>query len=305
MYHHDIVYFCRSRPPLHYAIEFQIESLVNLLRPAKQDIDKLICGVSALHVAARCGAYSIVQSLLEDGASVDLRSAKDPKGMTSMMTPMHFAAEGGRAEVIKLLLRHGASPHATNESGATPFFRAARSGSLKAMRVLYDAGSDIDTSKGSGFTPLFEAVAQCRPKIACQLLAWGADPTVLIDDHHCTLSLLRRAQHSEVLRDYIKPGSGSLTHLDATSDGISKQLATNESIHRQIMEIMARNSPGGSGFMVLMKGLKRQWVVLKQMEKDTRPGTEREKDSRYFLDVRASLTAWQLILTHYHRQARS
>lgn len=110
MYHHDIVYFCPGRPPLYYAIEFQIESLIGMLKPTKQDIDKLICGVSALHVAARCGAYSIAQNLLDDGASVDLRSAKDPKRTTSMMTPLHFAAECGRSDVIELLLRRGASP---------------------------------------------------------------------------------------------------------------------------------------------------------------------------------------------------
>jgi hypothetical protein len=130
MYHHDIVYYCPGRPPIHYAIEFRIQSLVDLLRPMKEQVNELICGVSALHVAARCGAYTTVEALLKDGATVDLRTAKDPTGMTSLMTPLHFAAEGGHSKIIKLLLGHGASPHVRNESGATPFYRAARSGSL-------------------------------------------------------------------------------------------------------------------------------------------------------------------------------
>ncbi|KAH7395500.1 ankyrin repeat protein, partial [Cadophora sp. MPI-SDFR-AT-0126] len=107
------------------------------------------CGVSALHLAARCGDYSVVERLIKDGASVDLRTAQDPKRTTSLMTPLHFAAEGGHANIVKLLIHHGASPHATNESGSTPFFRAERSGSLKTLKVLHEAGSDLDTQNSA------------------------------------------------------------------------------------------------------------------------------------------------------------
>jgi hypothetical protein len=277
MYHHDIFYYCPGRPPLHYAIEWKVESLITLLKPPKLEINNLIYGVSSLHVAARCGAYSVVQKLLDEGASVDLRTAKDPTGMTSLMTPLHFAAEGGHADVIKLLLQHGASPHARNEGGGTPFLRAARSGSIRALTALYDAGSDLNTQK-QGFTPLFEAVAQCRPRIACQLLQWGADPTILTYKHDSTLSLLQKARSKAILEDY-------WGNDQSTSDGISKAWVTEDIIQEQIQQIRAKNTPGGIGFMALLEGLKREWVVLKQMEKDTRPGTEREKDYRFYLDA--------------------
>jgi hypothetical protein len=248
----------------------------------KEQVNELICGVSALHVAARCGAYTTVEALLKDGATVDLRTAKDPTGMTSLMTPLHFAAEGGHSKIIKLLLGHGASPHVRNESGATPFYRAARSGSLQSLKALYDAGSDINIQK-NGFTPLFEAVAQCRPRIACQLLQWGADSTILARGRESTLSLLQDIQNEPYLNQYWTSGeNGEDATLHSTS--VVKWVKEGE-ILEQIEQIRALNTPGGCGFMVMLKGLKRTWVVLKQMIKDTRPGTEREKDSRLDSDV--------------------
>ncbi|KAH8892221.1 ankyrin [Thozetella sp. PMI_491] len=103
-----------------------------------------------------------------------MRTARDPQGITSLMTALHYAAEGGHVAAMEMLLKYGASPHAENEGGSTVFLRAARSGSLRAMKVLRDAGCDIDTM-AKGHTPLYEAVTQGRPRVACQLLYWGAD----------------------------------------------------------------------------------------------------------------------------------
>jgi len=110
------------------------------------------------------------------------------------MTTLHFAAEEGHHKVMQLLLSNGASPNSRNESGSKPMFRAARSGSLQAMKVLRDARADINAHK-AGFTPLFEAVAHCCPRVACQLLHWGADPTILNSSNESTLSLLQTARN--------------------------------------------------------------------------------------------------------------
>jgi len=282
MYHHDIVYYCPERPPLYYSIEFQIESLVSFLLPSHEDVDFIACGVAPLHVAARCGALKTVRKLLEIGASVDVRSSKDPKGMTSMMTPLHFAAEGGHPEVIQLLLDHGASPHVKNQSGSTPFSRAARSGSLRSLKVLYDAGSDINTQK-VGATPLFEAVAQCRPRVACQLLHWGADPTIITYQRDSVVKYLQRTR----IAARTKAVSYSNPYGDDETDwrGVRESWITEQDIYENILAVRAQGK-GPEGFMPVMEGLKREYFLLKQMEKDSRPGTEREKDYRYPTDVR-------------------
>jgi len=51
-------------------------------------------------------------------------------------TLLHIAAEAGHANVVKLLLRHGASRSALDEDGQTPLHLATASGHLEAVKAL-------------------------------------------------------------------------------------------------------------------------------------------------------------------------
>lgn len=55
-----------------------------------------------MHIAARLGNADIVALLLQHGASVDA-ATKD------LYTPLHIAAKEGQEEVAVILLEHGAS----------------------------------------------------------------------------------------------------------------------------------------------------------------------------------------------------
>lgn len=268
MYHHDVIWYCQNRPALFYAIDFRIDSLVKLLLPSDGDLDKIPDKAhedwpqTPLHVAARCGALSIVQDLVRRGASIEIKSG--PKARS--LTPLHFAAEGGHAEVIKFLLECGASPHSRSDSQSTPFYRAARSGSLKALRILYEAGSDINAHTWDNFTPLFEAVAHGRSRTANQLLQWGADPTVVTGMGESTLKVMKRARN-----------------IQAEQRG--KHLVTEDDILKDIKRIQVE----GVGFAYYLKDLKPQYVLAMSIEMDTRPGGEREKDYRWSRDVSSML----------------
>jgi ankyrin repeat protein len=197
MYHHDTIWYCGGRSPLFYAIEFKIDNLVSLLLPEKENLDTLVLGHAPLHVASRCGALSTVRELIRRGASLELRSLPEAKNMTAL----HFAAEGGHADVVSLLLKLGASPHSRSESMSIPLYRAARSGSLETLRLLYEAGSDINARTWDNFTPLFEALAYARVGIANQLLQWGADPTILTDEGNSPLSLITLAKDHRIKQE--------------------------------------------------------------------------------------------------------
>lgn len=265
MYHHDVIWYCHNRPALFYAIDFKIDRLVKLLLPSDADVDTMPphktygnWPQTALHVAARCGALSIVKDLVRRGASVELKSGPAARSLTAL----HFAAEGGHAEVIKFLLESGASPHSRSDSQSTPFYRAARSGSLKALQVLYDAGSDINALTWDKFTPLFEAVAHGRSRTANQLLDWGADPTVVNGMGESVLKILKKSRN-----------------LDAQKTG--KPLVTEDDVLNDIQRIRA----SGVGFAYYLKDVKPQYVLAMNIEMDTRPGPEREKDYRWSRDV--------------------
>ena len=262
MYHHDVIWYCHGRPAVFYAIEFKIDCLVKILLPSDANLNRIPDSgnwpQTPLHVAARCGALSIVQDLMKRGADLQLKSGDAARGMTAL----HFAAEGGHVDVIKFLLESGASPHSRSNSESTPFYRAARSGSLKALRVLYDAGSDINALTWDNFTPLFEAVAHGRPRTASQLLDWGADPTVITRGGESTLKLLKRARN-----------------IKAEERGIP--LITEDDVLNDIKRIRA----AGGGFAYYLKDLKPQYVLAMSINLDTRPGNERDRDYRWSRDV--------------------
>jgi hypothetical protein len=60
------------------------------------------------------------------------------------VTPMHVAASAGHADILSLLLEHGADVDGRGIIGATPLHRASRRGKLEAGQCLLDRGADIN-----------------------------------------------------------------------------------------------------------------------------------------------------------------
>src|SRR5271163_1002360 len=96
-------------------------------------------GCSLLHTATKVGNAEIVRLLLEHGA--DARALATQWGENEQ--PMHFAAEAGNAEVAKLLLQHGARADARDAYGNTPLLCAAECGSVEVVKLLLGKGVDV------------------------------------------------------------------------------------------------------------------------------------------------------------------
>jgi uncharacterized protein len=73
--------------------------------------------------------------LLERGAAIDARCNF---GKTSL----HWAAENGRTEVVRLLLERGADAHVRDEDGDTPSELGSQRGHHEVVEML----SDCDAS---------------------------------------------------------------------------------------------------------------------------------------------------------------
>ena len=67
-------------------------------------------GFTPLHYAIELGRADVVELLIEKGANTDVKSA-------SGLTPLHLATQRSRARITKLLLESGANPHEADDKG--------------------------------------------------------------------------------------------------------------------------------------------------------------------------------------------
>jgi ankyrin repeat protein len=68
-------------------------------------------GHTCAHMAAMQGSVAVLQQLMK----FDLSVVTSSRNRTSESTPLHMAAEGGHADVIKMLLDAGANPQDENK----------------------------------------------------------------------------------------------------------------------------------------------------------------------------------------------
>ena len=67
---------------------------------------------------------------------------------------LHIAAQSGNAEIVKLLLEHGAEVDAKNKYGESALHVAARSGNAEIVELLLTHGADLTLSNNANFTAL-------------------------------------------------------------------------------------------------------------------------------------------------------
>jgi ankyrin repeat domain-containing protein 17 len=60
-------------------------------------------------------------------------------------TPLHYAACGGYADVVRVLIKAGANVEEHNENGHTPLMEAASAGHVGVAKILLDSGAGINT----------------------------------------------------------------------------------------------------------------------------------------------------------------
>jgi ankyrin repeat protein len=109
---------------------------------------------SPLHGAALRGSLDSATLLVEHGAVVDARDAMG-------RTPLMWAAQMGRGDVVQLLLAHGADPNVVETfSNTTALMQAAASdrGDLAIVEALLAAGADTSPVDEEGATALAWAI---------------------------------------------------------------------------------------------------------------------------------------------------
>ncbi|MBI3824767.1 MAG: ankyrin repeat domain-containing protein [Candidatus Rokubacteria bacterium] len=125
-------------------------------------------GFGPLGLASFFDHEPVVRLLLEHGARVDAASANAMR-----IVPLHSAAAARAVPITRLLLEHGAPVDATQGDGKfTPLMEAATNGQAEMIDLLLTHGADVrvcdahgpsaaDHARASGHASLAEYLSRC------------------------------------------------------------------------------------------------------------------------------------------------
>ena len=151
----------RGQPALLVALQGESLKVAKVLWDAKGiQIDiRNHAGETPLMMAALKAEIDAANALVAHGAAVQKEG----------WSPLHYAATGGSAAIIKLLLSKGAVLEARSPNGSTPLMMAARYGNEEAVDALLAAGADRTAKNDLGMDASAFAASGGRDKLAARL----------------------------------------------------------------------------------------------------------------------------------------
>ena len=111
------------------------------------------------------GAASSPLDLIKAGKCDQLAGLPDidcEAADTDGLKPLHWAADRGHVDIVRLLLARGAAVDVLDPDGQTPLHYAASCGHLEAAQALLEAGADPAAQDGDGATPADGAEPELR-----------------------------------------------------------------------------------------------------------------------------------------------
>lgn len=137
-----------------------LEQHPNLVMATSKD------GNTCAHIAAMQGSVRVIEELMK----FDRTGVINVRNKLTESTPLQLAAEGGHAEVVKALVRAGASATDENKTGFTAVHLAAKNGHGPVLEVMRTSNSLRVISKKMGLTPLHIAAYYGQAETCRELL---------------------------------------------------------------------------------------------------------------------------------------
>ncbi|CAG5096209.1 Similar to Uggt: UDP-glucose:glycoprotein glucosyltransferase (Drosophila melanogaster) [Cotesia congregata] len=139
--------------------------------------------LNQLHDAVRLGKYDIVKKLVLDGVDINSRGRCGS-------TPLHLAVKYEHLNIMKYLLKNGASPESKYSSPHyaewTPLHFACGLGRLKSAKLLLLHGANVNPNNVDDVHPIHVAVTKLDHRMINLLLENGANPNARFRDNFFT-----------------------------------------------------------------------------------------------------------------------
>ena len=142
--------------------------------------------------AASDGNLAVVQQFLDTDPTWANRADENGR------TPLMFAANNGRKEIVQLLLEHGALVNVADKEQWTPLHRAVGMGQKEITLLLLGKGANTAAVDKDQRTPLHWAALRGQKEIVQLLLEKGADAAALDKDQQTPRDCAIKGGHQEI-----------------------------------------------------------------------------------------------------------
>ncbi len=190
---------------LTYAAEYNKVGALNLLFSYGVEI-KNADGLRALNLACLYGNIEIVQILLEKGlnpnshfvSNITIANPEEGKIFynfgkleieTLGKTPLMFATQLGKVDIMRLLLLKGADVNAKEKNGWTPLI-FSMNGNYEKFQIIIENGGNLMTLDNKNWTPLMWATMNAKPEMVEYLITNRVDVNVKNTDNQTALSII-------------------------------------------------------------------------------------------------------------------
>ena len=155
--------------------------------------------VEMIHAARKGELKRIVKWLRTAG--IDLQEAEHGN------TLLHAATINQQFEVVRELMKRGASVNLPNYEASTVLMAAAEIGSVSEARLFLGHSADVNAATGHGHTALMTAVAHKQHDMASLLLQHSASVNVQASDGHSALMIASHAGADDCVRALLRAGA--------------------------------------------------------------------------------------------------
>lgn len=130
-------------------------------------------------------------------------NAQDNDGRTAL----HFAAQHGNLEIVKMLLNKGSNPNIQDNQGMTPLHEGVGSASVELVQKILKSRARVDMKDMNGLTALHYSSLLGADEIFDALISHGANFNLLDNQCRTALNLAFMHGHANIVLKLMKMGS--------------------------------------------------------------------------------------------------